>query len=76
MINIKSREELEREAYIKKEREKENTIKIRNCPHLLGKDPNRGMKLVRCNNEPINRGRLGHSKTFLKDVKKPKTYYW
>ena len=28
------------------------------------------------NFEPINWGRLGHSKTFLKDVQKPKTYYW
>jgi hypothetical protein len=27
------------------------------------------------NNEPINRGRLGHSKTFLKDVENTKTYY-
>ena len=66
---------LEREAYIKKEREKENTIKFE-IVSPIRKDPNRGMKFVSCNNEPINRGRLGHSKTFLKDVKKPKTYYW
>ena len=66
---------LEREAYIKKEREKENTIKFE-IVSPIRKDPNRGMKFVSCNNDPINRGRLGHSKTFLKDIKKPKTYYW
>ena len=66
---------LEREAYIKKEREKENTIKFE-IVSPIRKDPNRGMKFIKCSNEPINRGRLGHSKTFLKDVKKPKTYYW
>ena len=66
---------LEREAYIKKEREKENTIKFE-IVSPIRKDPNRGMKFIKCNNEPINRGRLGHSKTFLKDIKKPKTYYW
>ena len=66
---------LEREAYIKKEREKENTIKFE-IVSPIRKDPNRGMKFVSCNNDPINRGRLGHSKTFLRDIKKPKTYYW
>ena len=66
---------LEREAYLKKEREKENTIKFE-IVSPIRKDPSRGMKFVSCNNEPINRGRLGHSKTFLKDIKKPKTYYW
>ena len=65
---------LEREAYIKKEREKEN-IKFEVVTPIR-KDPNRGMKIFKCNNEPINRGRLGHSKTFLNDVQKPKTYYW
>ena len=66
---------LEREAYIKKEREKVNTIKFE-IVSPIRKDPNRGMKFIKCSNEPINRGRLGHSKTFLKDIKKPKTYYW
>ena len=65
---------LEREAYIKKEREKENTIKFE-IVSPIRKDPNRGMRFI-TNFEPINRGRLGHSKTFLKDIKKPKTYYW
>ena len=65
---------LEREAYIKKERKKENTIKFEFVSPVR-KDPNRGMRFI-TNFEPINRGRLGHSKTFLKDIKKPKTYYW
>ena len=65
---------LEREAYIKKEREKENTIKFE-VVSPIRKDPNRGMKFIKCNNDPINSGRLGHSKTFLKDIKKSNTYY-
>ena len=65
---------LERDANIKKEREKKNTIKFE-VVSPLRKDPLRGMRFI-TNFEPINRGRLGHSKTFLKDVQKPKTYYW
>ena len=65
---------LEREAYLKKERDKKNIIKFEVVPPIR-KDPNRGMRFINCNNDPINRGRLGHSKTFLKDIKKPKTYY-
>ena len=68
------RERLEREAYIKKEREKENTIKFE-VVSPIRKDPNRGMRFVKCNNDPINRGRLGHSKTFLKHIKKDRGYY-
>ena len=64
---------LEREASIKKEREKKNTIKFE-VVSPLRKDPLRGMRFI-TNFEPINRGRLGHSKTFLKDAQKPKTYY-
>ena len=66
---------LEREAYIKKERKKENTINFE-VVSPIKKDPNRGMRFIKCNNDPINRGRLGHSKTFLNDVQKLKTYYW
>tara|TARA_B110000003_G_scaffold528_1_gene570 strand:+ start:392 stop:847 length:456 start_codon:yes stop_codon:yes gene_type:complete len=65
---------LEREGYIKKEREKENTIKFE-VVSPIKKDPNRGMRFIKCNNDPINRGRLGHSKTFLNDIQKLKTYY-
>ena len=65
---------LEREAYIKKEREEKNTIKFEVVTPIR-KDPNRGMKFVKCNNDPINRGKLGHSKTFLKHIKKDRGYY-
>ena len=64
---------LQREADLKKLREADTKI-IFSKP--IRQDPNKGMKFIKCSNEPINRGRLGHSKTFLKDVKKPKTYYW
>ena len=65
---------LEREAYIKKVREEENTFKFE-VVSPIRKDPNRGMRFIKCNNDPINKGRLGHSKTFLKDIKKSNTYY-
>ena len=74
LYKFQEEKRLEREAYIKKEREEKNTIKFEVVTPIR-KDPNRGMKLIKCNNEPINRGRLGHSKTFLKDIKKPNTYY-
>jgi len=64
---------LQREADLKKLREADTKI-IFSKP--IRQDPNKGMKFIKCSNEQINRGRLGHSKTFLKDVKKPKTYYW
>ena len=64
---------LQREADLKKLREADTKI-IFSKP--IRQDPNKGMKFIKCSNEPINRGRLGHSKTFLKDIKKPKTYYW
>ena len=54
---------LEREAYIKKEREEKNIVKFEVVTPIR-KDPNRGMRFLKCNNDPINRGRLGHSKTF------------
>src|SRR6056300_1343045 len=65
---------LEREAYIKKEREEKNIVKFEVVTPIR-KDPNRGMKFFKCNNDPINRGKLGHSKTFLKDIKKDRGYY-
>ena len=74
LYKFQEEKRLEREAYIKKEREKENTIKFEVVTPIR-KDPNRGMKFVKCNNDPINRGKLGHSKTFLKDIKKDRGYY-
>ena len=38
------------------------------------KDPNRGMRFVNCS-EPINKGRLGHSKAFLYKANKTYKYY-
>ena len=69
---IKNRN-LERAEEIKKIREEHNKPKI-TFIEPIKKDPSRGMRFI-TNFEPINRGRLGHSKTFLKDVQKPKTYY-
>ena len=74
LININSREGLSKRPILKK-REKENIIKFE-VVSPIWKDPNKGMRFIKCNNEPINRGRLDHSKTFLKDIKKSKTYYW
>ena len=74
LYKFQEEKRLEREAYIKKEREEKNTIKFEVVTHIR-KDPNRGMKFVKCNNDPINRGKLGHSKTFLKDIKKDRGYY-
>ena len=65
---------LERAEELKKIRENQNNPKI-TFIEPIRKDPSRGMRFI-TNFEPINRGRLGHSKTFLKDVQKPKTYYW
>ena len=74
LYKFQEEKRLEREAYIKKEREEKNTIKFEVVTPIR-KDPNRGMKFVKCNNDPINRGKLGHSKTFLKDIKKDRGYY-
>ncbi|WP_428080266.1 hypothetical protein [Candidatus Pelagibacter sp.] len=65
---------LERADELKKIRENHNKPKVIFIEPIR-KDPSRGMRFI-TNFEPINRGRLGHSKTFLKDVQKPKTYYW
>ena len=74
LYKFQEEKRLEREAYIKKEREEKNTIKFEVVTPIR-KDPNRGMKFVKCNNDPINRGKLGHSKTFLKHIKKDRGYY-
>ena len=71
--NYIKKRNLERAEEIKKIREEHNKPKI-TFIEPIRKDPSRGMRFI-TNFEPINRGRLGHSKTFLKDVQKPKTYY-
>ena len=72
--NYIKKRNLERAEEIKKIREEHNKPKI-TFIEPIRKDPSRGMRFI-TNFEPINRGRLGHSKTFLEDVQKPKTYYW
>ena len=72
--NYIKKRNLERAEEIKKIREEHNKPKI-TFIEPIRKDPLRGMRFI-TNFEPINRGRLGHSKAFLKDVQKPKTYYW
>ena len=72
--NYIKKRNLERAEELKKIREEHNKPKI-TFIEPIRKDPSRGMKFI-TNFEPINRGQLGHSKAFLKDVQKPKTYYW
>ena len=62
-----------RDRQRKEEQEKskrdENKVVFTSAPR---QDPNRGMRFVRCT-EPINKGKLGSSKSFIK--KKDKEYY-
>ncbi len=66
--------QLERAEQIKKLRENHNNPKV-TFIEPIRKDPLRGMRFVKCNNDPINKGRLGHSKAFLKETIKDKIYY-
>ena len=66
--------QLERAEQIKKLRENHNNPKV-TFIEPIRKDPLRGMRFVKCNNDPINKGRLGHSKAFLKETIKEKIYY-
>ena len=52
-----------------KSRRDENKVVFTSAPR---QDPNRGMRFVRCT-EPINKGKLGSSRSFIK--KKDKEYY-
>ena len=62
-----------RDRQRKEEQEKskrdENKVFFTSAPR---QDPNRGMRFVRCT-EPINKGKLGSSRSFIK--KKDKEYY-
>jgi len=62
---------LKMEAYLKKLREDETKIKFSGPARP---DPNRGMRFIN-KFEPVNKGKLGHSKGFLKEVKVKKEYY-
>jgi uncharacterized membrane protein YgaE (UPF0421/DUF939 family) len=64
-----------RDRQRKEEQEKskrdENKVVFTSAPR---QDPNRGMRFVNCS-EPVNKGRLGHSKTFLYKANKTYKYY-
>jgi hypothetical protein len=61
----------ERAEELKRLREEDKKVKF-TYVEPLRKDPNRGMRFVSCS-EPINKGKLGSSRSFLN--KKNKTYY-
>ena len=65
------KKELERAEELKRSREEDQTVKFTSVKPPR-QDPNRGMRFVRCT-EPINKGKLGSSKSFIK--KKDKEYY-
>ena len=58
-----------RKEELEKSRRDENKVVFTSAPR---KDPNRGMRFVSCS-EPINKGKLGSSRSFIK--KKDKEYY-
>ena len=61
----------ERAEELKRLREEDNKVKFTSVEPIR-KDPNRGMRFVSCS-EPINKGKLGSSRSFLN--KKDRTYY-
>ena len=65
------KKELERAEELKRSREEDQTVKFTSVKPPR-KDPNRGMRFVSCS-EPINKGKLGSSRSFIK--KKDKEYY-
>ena len=65
------KKELERAEELKRSREENQTVKFTSVKPPR-KDPNRGMRFVRCT-EPINKGKLGSSRSFIK--KRDREYY-
>ena len=59
----------QRKEELEKSRRDENKVVFTSAPR---QDPNRGMRFVSCS-EPINKGKLGSSRSFIK--KKDKEYY-
>ena len=62
----------ERAEELKRLREEDNKVKFTSVEPLR-KDPNRGMRFLRSCSKPINKGKLGSSRSFIK--KKDKEYY-
>ena len=73
LLAYQKKRDRERAEQLEKDRKKDNQI-VFNVVEPIRKDPNRGMRFVNCS-EPINKGRLGHSKTFLYKVNKTYKYY-
>ena len=73
LLEYQKKRDRERAEQLEKERAKDKQI-IFNVVKPIRKDPNRGMRFVNCS-EPINKGRLGHSKAFLYKANKTYKYY-
>ena len=73
LLEYQNKRDRERAEQLEKERAKDKQI-IFNVVEPIRKDPNRGMRFVNCS-EPVNRGRLGHSKAFLYKANKTYKYY-
>jgi len=73
LLEYQKKRDLERAEQLEKDRKKDNQI-IFNVVEPIRKDPNRGMRFINCS-EPINKGRLGHSKAFLYKANKTYKYY-
>ena len=73
LLEYQKKRDRERAEQLEKERKKDNQI-VFNVVEPIRKDPNRGMRFDNCP-EPINKGKLGHSKTFLHKVNKTYKYY-
>ena len=73
LLEYQKKRDRERAEQLEKDRKKDKQI-VFNVVEPIRKDPNRGMRFVNCS-EPINKGRLGHSKTFLYKANKTYKYY-
>ena len=73
LLEYQKKRDHERAEQLEKDRKKDNQI-VFNVVEPIRKDPNRGMRFVNCS-EPINKGRLGHSKAFLYKANKTYKYY-
>ena len=56
----------ERAEELKRLREEDNKVKFTSVEPFR-KDPNRGMRFVNCS-DPINKGKLGSSRSFIKKI--------
>jgi hypothetical protein len=62
----------ERAEELKRLREEDNKVKFTSVEPFR-KDPNRGMRFLRSCSDPINVGKLGSSRSFIK--KRDREYY-